>query len=418
VNATQKNSGEAIPFLDLVTPHKELKEELCNAFAAALEKAAFIGGPAVEQFEREFAAFCDACHAIGVNSGTDALRFAFIAAGIPADSLVVTVPNTFIATTEAISQAGAAPVFVDIDDTTYNMDPAKLQLYFEEHCFIEQKTGRVIDRRRLRPVSAIVPVHLYGQMADMDAILEIAAAYNLPVIEDACQAHGAEYFSRVQGQWKKAGSMGVAAAFSFYPGKNLGACGEGGAVTTNDPVIAQRIRILRDHGQARKYYHDIEGYNGRLDAIQAAFLRVKLQHLPVWNAQRREVASRYLELLAKAGLECLASSEPEYSRGVYHLFVVRVQDREGLMRHLAAENISTGIHYPVPLHQQKAYENLGYKPGDFTVTEAVAPQIVSLPMFPQLTAAQQRRVVESVARFILAETEETDSRTLTATAGD
>ncbi|HVZ19093.1 MAG TPA: DegT/DnrJ/EryC1/StrS family aminotransferase, partial [Terriglobales bacterium] len=388
MNNTQSNHNEPIPFLDLVAPHRELKDELCSAFAAALDKAAFIGGAAVEQFEREFAAFCDTSHCIGVNSGTDALRFAFIAAGLAKDSLVVTVPNTFIATTEAISQAGATPVFVDIDEQTYNMDPAKLREYFEEQCFVD-RTGKLYDRRRLKPVSAIVPVHLYGQMADMDEILEIAGKYGIPVIEDACQAHGAEYFSRKDGQWKKAGSMGLAAAFSFYPGKNLGACGEGGAVTTNDAGLAQRIRMLRDHGQAKKYYHDVEGYNGRLDAIQASFLRVKLQHLASWNEKRREAARRYRELLADAGLDSLAVQEPEYSRGVYHLFVIRAADRDGLMKDLAEQNIGTGIHYPVPLHQQKAYENLGYRTGDFPVTEAVTPEIVSLPMFPQLTAEQQ-----------------------------
>ena len=417
MNAAQTNSSPAIPFLDLVTPHQELKEELCAAFAAALDKAAFIGGPAVEGFEREFAAFCDTSHCVGVNSGTDALRFAILAAGIPRDSLVVTVPNTFIATTEAISQAGASPVFVDIDERTYNMDPAKLRQYFEEQCFADRETGQVFDRRRLRPVSAIVPVHLYGQMADMDAILEIAAAYNLPVIEDACQAHGAEYFSKAEGQWKKAGSMGLAAAFSFYPGKNLGACGEGGAVTTNDAELAQRIRMLRDHGQARKYYHDVEGYNGRLDAIQAAILRIKLKHLAEWNEQRREAARRYLELLVDAGLDTLATVEPEYSRGVYHLFVVRVQDREGLMKHLAAENIGTGIHYPVPLHQQKAYEHLGYKKGAFPVSEVVAPEIVSLPMFPQLKAEHQERVVNALAGFVFAPEMAVSSQQRYAAAG-
>ncbi len=417
MNNTQSNHNEPIPFLDLVAPHRELKDELCSAFAAALDKAAFIGGAAVEQFEREFAAFCDTSHCIGVNSGTDALRFAFIAAGLAKESLVVTVPNTFIATTEAISQAGATPVFVDIDEQTYNMDPAKLREYFEEQCFVD-RTGKLYDRRRLKPVSAIVPVHLYGQMADMDEILEIAGKYGIPVIEDACQAHGAEYFSRKDGQWKKAGSMGLAAAFSFYPGKNLGACGEGGAVTTNDAGLAQRIRMLRDHGQAKKYYHDVEGYNGRLDAIQASFLRVKLQHLASWNEKRREAARRYRESLADAGLDSLAVQEPEYSRGVYHLFVIRAADRDGLMKDLAEQNIGTGIHYPVPLHQQKAYENLGYRTGDFPVTEAVTPEIVSLPMFPQLTAEQQERVIDAVLRFVLVSQVAGRTEALLATAVD
>jgi dTDP-4-amino-4,6-dideoxygalactose transaminase len=418
MNSTQSNHEEPIPFLDLIAPHRELRDELCTAFAVALDKAAFIGGPAVEQFEREFAAFCDAGHCVGVNSGTDALRLAFIAAGLAKDSLVVTVPNTFIATTEAISQAGATPVFVDIDERTYNMDPAKLREYLEDDCFVDGATGKLYDRRRLKPVSAIVPVHLYGQVADMDPILDIAGKYGIPVIEDACQAHGAEYFSRKRGQWKKAGSMGLAAAFSFYPGKNLGACGEGGAVTTNDPELARKVRMLRDHGQAKKYYHDVEGYNGRLDAIQAALLRIKLRHLADWNEQRREAAARYRRLLSDAGLDCLSAEEPGYARAVHHLFVVRVQDREGLMKHLASENIGTGIHYPVPLHQQKAYEHLGYRAGDFPVTETVTPEIVSLPMFPQLTAEQQARVVDSVLQSVLSSSVGKPTEALLAAAGD
>jgi dTDP-4-amino-4,6-dideoxygalactose transaminase len=398
----QMKANEPIPFLDLVTPHVELKEELCKVFTSALEKGAFVGGAAVSQFEQDFAAFCETNHCIGAGSGTDALRFAIMAAGIGNGSLVVTVPNTFIATTEAISQAGATPVFVDVDERTYNMDPARLREYLEHQCDVDPGSGRPIDRKRMKPVGAIVPVHLYGQMADMDAILEIAALYGLPVIEDACQAHGAEYFSKAEGTWKKAGSMGRAAAFSFYPGKNLGACGEGGAVTTNDPDLAQKIRMLRDHGQATKYYHDMEGYNGRLDAIQAGILQVKLTRLAMWNEQRREAARRYRELLKGVNLDWLAGYEPEWARSVYHLFVIRVEDREGLMKQLAAENIGTGIHYPVPLHLQKAYQSLGYQAGDFPVAEAAAPEIVSLPMFPQLTAEQQERVVNAVESFLAA----------------
>ena len=280
-----------IPFLDLVTLHEELKDELLPVFSRALSTAGFIGGPMVEEFERDFAAYCTTQHCIGVGSGTDALRFALIAAGIGPGAIVVTVPNTFIATTEAISQSGARPVFVDIDERTYNMDPAKLAEYLETQCAIDAATGDLIDRKLGMPVKAIVPVHLYGQMADMDPILELAARYRLVVIEDACQAHGAEYFSRKDNCWKKAGSMGRAAAFSFYPGKNLGACGEAGAVTTNDAELAQKIRMLRDHGQARKYYHDVEGYNGRLDAIQAGILTVKLRHLPEWTERRQAAAA-------------------------------------------------------------------------------------------------------------------------------
>jgi dTDP-4-amino-4,6-dideoxygalactose transaminase len=392
--------NEAIPFLDLVTPHRELKEELCAVFATALEKGAFVGGQAVESFERDFATFCDAQYCVGVANGTDAVRFALIAAGVRKDSLVVTVPNTFIATSEAISQAGASPVFVDVDESTCNMDPVRLREYLEQQCFVDPASGELVDRRRLKPVSAIVPVHLYGQMADMDAILELANAYGLIMVEDACQAHGAQYYSKCEGRWMTAGSMGKAAGFSFYPGKNLGACGEGGAVTTNDPEIAQKIRMLREHGQAKKYYHEFEGYNGRLDAIQAGLLQVKLKRLAGWNAQRREAARRYLELLQSAGLDWLAVNEPVWSRGVYHLFVVRVQNREEVMKRLSEENIGTGIHYPVPLHLQNAYAYLGYRRGDFPVTEAAAPEILSLPMFPTLRAEEQSAIVEELGAIV------------------
>src|SRR6516164_6659433 len=278
------NTDAAIPFLDLVTPHVELEEELTALFRGVLHTAGFIGGPMVENFEAAFAEFCETSHAIAVNSGTDALRFAIMASGVQAGDVVLTVPNTFIATTEAISQARAIPEFIDVNEQTYNMSVAMLQRYLQKMC-VRDKTGRLISLRSGRPVAAIIPVHLYGQMADMDAILEIAEQYNLIVIEDACQAHGAEYFSKRTKRWMKAGSMGHAAAFSFYPGKNLGACGEAGAITTNSQDIAKSVKMLRDHGQAKKYYHDIEGYNGRLDAIQAGLLHVKLGQLSKWNEQ-------------------------------------------------------------------------------------------------------------------------------------
>ncbi|MGJ5813875.1 DegT/DnrJ/EryC1/StrS family aminotransferase [Paludibaculum fermentans] len=382
-----------IPFLDLVTPHAELKEELTAVFTAALSTAGFIGGPMVQGFEEDFAAYCGTSHCVGVGSGTDALRFAFLAAGIGPGDAVVTVPNTFIATTEAISQSGARPVFVDIDEATYNLDPALLQRYLETDCDYNQETRKLTDRRTGLRVAAVTPVHLYGQMADMDPILELAGQYNLIVIEDACQAHGAEYFSRKQNRWCKAGSMGLAAAFSFYPGKNLGACGEAGAVTTNDEGLARRMRMLRDHGQSQKYYHQVEGYNGRLDAIQAGILRVKLKHLPEWTQQRQAAAVRYRELFGETGARVILPHQPEWSKAVYHLFVVRVQHRDELMKQLGAVGIGTGIHYPVPLHLQEAYNSSGYAMGDFPVTERVAAQIVSLPMFPQLSASQQSRVV-------------------------
>src|SRR6202521_3699881 len=324
-----------VPFLDLVTPHKELEAELLAVAQKAFSNAGFIGGPMVEEFEREFAEFCGAKHCVGVNSGTDALRFAFMAAGIGPGDIIVTVPHTFIATTEAISQAGAQIAFVDIDESTYTLDPKKLREYLETHCDFDSKTKKLTERKSGLRVTAIVPVHLYGQTADMDPIMELAARYNLVVIEDACQAHGAEYFSKRDNHWKKAGSMGRAAAFSFYPGKNLGACGEAGAVTTNDRELARKIRMLRDHGQAQKYYHDMEGYNGRLDAIQAGILRIKLKYLTEWNEERRESARRYRQLLASAGKAIGLPHEPTWAKAVYHLYVVRVQDRDQLQKHLA-----------------------------------------------------------------------------------
>jgi len=394
-----------IPFLDLVAPHEELKEELLAVFAAALKTGGFVGGPMVEGFERDFAQFCGAQHCVGVSSGTDALRFALMAAGLKPGSIAVTVPNTFIATTEAITQAGGIPDFVDIDERTYNMDPEKLRQYLEEQCFADGTSGELVNRKSGRPVAAIVPVHLYGQTADMDPILELAERYKLVVIEDACQAHGAEYYSARERRWRKAGSMGCAAAFSFYPGKNLGACGEGGAVTTSDPDLARKIRMLRDHGQSRKYYHDVEGYNGRLDAIQAGILQVKLKHLPEWNARRREAAARYCALFTEMGngLACLPPYQPNWTKPVHHLYVIRVPDRDGFMRQLAEANIGTAIHYPVPLHMQQAYEYLGYQRGDFPIAEGVAPEIVSLPMFPQLGAEQQERVAAGVMGWLSTE---------------
>lgn len=390
---------DAIPFLDLVTPHIELEQQLTDVFKRALRTASFIGGPMVEQFEHAFAEFCGTRHCVGVGSGTDALRFALIAAGVKPGDVVITVPHTFIATTEAISQAGAEPRFVDINERTYNMEPTKLRAYLENFCTVDDRLGVVIEIKSGKPVTAIVPVHLYGQMADMDPILELAEQYKLVVIEDACQAHGARYFSKKENGWRTAGSMGKAAAFSFYPGKNLGACGEAGAVTTDDEVLAQKSRMLRDHGQSRKYYHDLEGFNGRLDSIQAGILAAKLRFVTEWNRKRQEAAHRYDEMLSPVE-GVIRPYCPDWARAVYHLYVIRVRDREALQKHLAEANIGTGIHYPVPLHLQKAYERLGYKRGDFPITEKIAPEIVSLPMFPQLGAEQQNRVAEEVAHFL------------------
>ena len=392
-------SLSSIPFLDLVTPHVELEQELTEVFQKALRTAGFIGGPMVQEFEASFANFCDTKHSVAVNSGTDALRFALMACGVKSGDVVVTVPNTFIATTEAISQAGALPEFVDVDEQTYNMEPAKLQEYLEKKCQ-KDSSGRLISLRSRRVVTAVVPVHLYGQIADMDPILDLAAKYGLTVVEDACQAHGADYFSRRKNRWMKAGSMGRAAAFSFYPGKNLGACGEGGAVTTNDADVASVCKMLRDHGQAKKYYHDVEGYNGRLDSIQTGILNVKLKYLPAWNEQRRERAAEYKRLFKGSASAVQTPFEPEWSRAVYHLYVIRAEDREGVIAHMERAGIGTGIHYPIPLHLQKAYKSLGYKAGDFPRTEQIAKEIISLPMFPNLTVEQQKIVVKQVNDFV------------------
>jgi len=388
-----------VPFVDLVTMHRELEPELLAVCKRVFETAGFIGGPEVDGFEKEFAAYCDAKHCVVVNSGTDALRFALMATGIQSGDIVITVPNSFIATTEAISQAGGYIEFVDVQPGTYTMDPEKLRQYLETWCVLDEATGRYIHKDFGKPVAAVVPVHLYGQMADMDPILDLAARYKMVVVEDACQAHGAEYFSKKQNRWIKAGSVGVAAAFSFYPGKNLGACGEGGAITTNDGGLARKSSMLRDHGQSSKYYHDVEGYNGRLDSLQAGILRIKLRHLSRWNEQRRAAARVYDELLAPLNGNVVLPVEAAYSKSVYHLYVVRTASRDELQKQLNEAGIGTGIHYPVPIHLQVAYTSRGWKRGDFPETEAAAGGILSLPMFAGLTEEQQKLVVEVVSQF-------------------
>jgi dTDP-4-amino-4,6-dideoxygalactose transaminase len=350
----------------------ELEEELVSVFRSALKSAGFIGGPMVEQFEKQFAQFCEAEYCVGVGNGTDALRFALIAAGVQPGDTVVTVPNTFIATTEAISQAGARPDFVDIDERTYNMDARRLQEYFETQCCLDLRTGKLLNKKMRSPVTGIVPVHLYGQMTDMDPILELAERYKLFVIEDACQAH-------------------------------LGACGEAGAVTTNDSTLAGKVRMLRDHGQLQKYRHEIEGYNGRLDAIQAGILQVKLKHLPRWNEKRRTIARQYDELFRSHLDAIILPYESCRTKAVYHLYVIRVKNRDQLQMHLAHANIMAQVHYPTPLHLQTAYANLGHKKGDFPVTEGAVAEILSLPMYPQLDHHQQERIVQVVVNSIVGE---------------
>lgn len=389
-------SNTSVPFLDLVTPHLELEEELVESFRQALRSAAFIGGAQVEAFEREFAEFCGSKYCVGVANGTDAVRFALLGAGVGKGDAVVTVSHTFIATTEAISQAGAETEFVDIDERTYGMSPAALEAYLAA-CRIDVETGRPIGQRTGKPIRAVVPVHLYGQVVDIESIQAIADRYGLIVVEDAAQAQGASR-RMSDGSWRRAGSFGKAAAFSFYPGKNLGACGEAGAVTTDDPDVAATIRMLREHGQAQKYYHDLEGWNGRLDAIQAGFLRIKLRRLAAWNDQRREAAARYAKLLAGVP-DVTLPHESDDSRGIYHLYVIRHPQRDALAEHFKANGVFTGLHYPLPVHLQKCYREWGHAEGALPVTERAAKEILSLPMFPGLTAEHQQRVKSGVDQY-------------------
>jgi dTDP-4-amino-4,6-dideoxygalactose transaminase len=345
--------------------------ELLDAFRQVTESSAFAGGPFVARFETEFAEFCRSRHALGVGSGTDALWLSLLALGVGPGDEVITVPNSFMATAEAISLCGARPVFVDVDEKTYTMDPAQLE-------------GAITLRTQ-----AIVPVHLFGQTAKLDAILAIAQRHGTPVVEDACQAHGAEYKGR------KAGSMGAAGCFSFYPGKNLGAFGEAGAVTTDDADLRRRIQSLRDHGQAAKYLHSTIGWNARMDGIQAAVLSVKLRRLAAANAARRAHAQRYDELLADEPRVIRPVAGPD-NLHVYHVYAVRVKDRDGVLERMAARGVNCSIHYPVPIHLQKAYSFLGFETGSFPVAERCAQEFLSLPMYPELRLEQIEFVVAAL----------------------
>ena len=378
------NKNLKAPFLDLKAQSKQIEPEVVSMVRETMASGTFVGGTQVSGFENEFADFCESRFCIGVGSGTDALRFALMAAGVGPGDEVVTVPNTFIATTEAISQVGATPAFVDIDARTYTMDPRKLNDFLE---------ARNANSRLPNRLKAIIPVHLYGQPADMDKIVDIAKTHNLIVIEDACQAHGALY------KTKKAGSLGVAGCFSFYPGKNLGAFGEAGAVVTQDENIARKIRMIRDHGQKRKYFHEMEGYNGRLDAIQAGVLSIKLKRLQDWNQTRREHAAYYHRLLdGTPGITL--PREADFAESVYHLYVILADDRDLLERFLQEKSIYTGRHYPLPLHLQEAYVNLGHKVGAFPVTEHAAARLLSLPLYPELTRPQIEYVAASIQEFM------------------
>jgi dTDP-4-amino-4,6-dideoxygalactose transaminase len=356
-----------IPFVDLRSLHECIAEELREVFDRVLSNSSFVLGPEVLRFEQEFAAYVGAKHCIAMNTGTAALHLALAALNIGSGDEVITVAHTFIATAEAISAVGARPIFIDIDPISYTMDPALLE-------------DAITSKTR-----AIIPVDLYGQVADIDPILEIANRHGIPVIEDACQAHGALYNGR------KAGSFGVAGCFSFYPGKNLGACGEGGAVTTNDDELAYRIRLWRDHGSSKRYEHVFPGLNMRMEGIQGGILSVKLKYLDQWNDQRRTAAAAYDAALSDSTFE--TPTEMVYNHHVYHLYVIQSDNRDAIRERLAEAGIETGLHYPTPLHLQEAYRSLGYNLGDFPVTERVKSRILSLPIYPGIPA----EAVEQVA---------------------
>jgi dTDP-4-amino-4,6-dideoxygalactose transaminase len=359
-----------IPLVDLKAQYLSLKPEIDAAVFSVLESTQFILGTYVESFEKDFAAYCHTTHAVGVNTGTSALHLALLAAGVGPGDEVITTPFTFVATAAAIHYCGARPVYVDIDPASFTIDPSRIE-------------DAITSRTKV-----ILPVHLYGQPADMDPILEIAKRRNLIVIEDAAQAHGAEYKGR------RVGSIGDMGCFSFYPGKNLGAYGEGGAVTTNDDVYAKTIRMQRDWGQSRKYHHDLKGFNYRLEGMQGAILGVKLKHLERWTESRRSNAVLYAKHLA--GADVATPMEMGYARHVYHVYAVRTTSREGLAQELNAQGVQTGIHYPIPVHLQKAYTDPAYRLGDFPNAERAAAEVLSLPMFPELTADQVRQAAGAV----------------------
>jgi len=363
-----------VPYFDLKMQYTSLREEILEALDRVCRNAAFILGEEVARFEEEFAAYCGVKHCVASDSGTSALHVALLSIGVGPGDEVITTPNTFIATAEAISHAGARPVFVDIDPCTANLDPARIQ--------------RAITPR----TKAILPIHLYGRPADLVSILQIAERHELAVIEDACQAHGARY------RGKRVGGFGHAAAFSFYPGKNLGAYGDSGAVTTNDDAVAQKARILRDHGQVRRYYHDAVGYNYRMDGFQGSVLRVKLKHLDRWTARRRQICRLYRQFLANARLQ-IPQDDPR-DETVYHLFVVYVENRDAVRAELEKRGVSTSIHYPVPVHLQKAYAFLGHERGSFPHTERAADSVLSMPLFPEMTNEQAEYAARTLAEIV------------------
>jgi dTDP-4-amino-4,6-dideoxygalactose transaminase len=364
-----------VPFLALKAHHAPILAEINSAIEAVIDSGAFAGGPFVAGFEEDFAAYCNSSYAIGLGSGTEALWLSLLALGIGPGDEVITVPSTFMATAEAITYTGAKPVFVDVDEFTYTLNPALLE--------------KAITPR----TKAIIPVHLFGQAADMDPILELARRHGLFVIEDACQAHGAEYKGR------RVGTLGDAACFSFYPGKNLGAFGEAGAVVTDNSQLQDKIRVLRDHGQIRKYHHTMIGWNCRMDGIQGAVLRVKLRYLEKGNQLRRSHAAQYDEALADIE-GVVTPTSADFAKHVYHVYAIRVADRDEVLRFLTEKGIGCGVHYPVPVHLQEAYRSLGYGLGAFPVAERCAAEFVSLPMFPELTSTQLGSVVQAVREAV------------------
>jgi len=383
-----------IPLVDLRSQHLELHSEIESIIREVIEQSRFVDGPYVETFERNFAAYCGVGYSVSCASGTDALKLALMATGVKQGEEVITVPNTFIATVEAITMVGAHPIFVDIDSQTNNLSTLNLLRFLEEDCRPDREDN-LINSKTGRRVAAVLPVHLYGLPADMNPILALAEKYHLKVVEDACQAHGATY--RDNGIDKKVGTFGQAGAFSFYPGKNLGAMGEGGAVITNDEIMNRNMRMWRDHGQSERYIHiSPDGWNGRLDAVQGAILDIKLKKLEEWNERRRQAAEWYRKRLVE-DKRIKLPFEPEGRRHVYHLFVVRLPDREKVREALSNRGIGVGLHYPIPLHLQKAYSSLGYRKGDFPESEAAAISILSLPMFPHITEEQ----VDYVCRCLL-----------------
>ena len=363
-----------IQYLDLKAQYKSIKPEIDAAITRVLESSQFVLGAEVADFEEEFAAYCGTTQCIALNSGTSALHLALLAAGVGPGDEVITVPFTFVASVAAVLYAGAKPVLVDIDPQSFTMDPAAIE---------KAVTSRT---------KAILPVHLYGQPADMDPIMDVAKRHGLVVIEDAAQAHGAKYKGR------PVGSIGDLACFSFYPGKNLGAYGEGGAVTTNNPDFVRTIRMLRDWGQERKYHHVLRGFNYRMEGFQGAVLRVKLRHLEDWTESRRALAAKYDELLADSGID--TPKQKSWARHVYHVYTVRGEDRAGLQEALNAEGIQTGIHYPVPVHMQPAYADLGYRAGAFPQSEAAAAQVLSLPLYPELPPSSVAEVARAIKKVV------------------